>query len=1027
MDQLLNEISQALSASLNPEVNTRVAAELKLSQLMEVGGTLLQRKYVPEHWSPFFPAFKGNPPALELKEKIRDAVLHGLSDPERKIRSIAGYILSTIAQSDWPDEYPNLFALLTELLSSGSSDSVDGAMRVFAEFIKSELSEDQILPVLRQLLPVLLGIIGSPERYSQLTRSRALSVFYQCVQVLFMVKDEHPQAVKEATDHVLPTWLGALKVLLEIDPRQDVASSEHWDGLTIRLQVFKIIERITYGFSRAMSSSLPAFMALALSHLEQLFPTFHAYYLQSGSALVPGTSEDPAEVDLLTRLASAILEFIATATRTNSGQAWLASQSVKDVVPTLIRHTVAWAQMTTDEEEYWATDANAFIADEANSEESWTIRDTGCDLTEVLIDRVPAETLQGLLAVTKQIVQDSMQGRSSGATDWWKRLESVLAILGSAAYEISDQPTGSAVDPVRDVGALLTDVVPSLLGLRDFPFLQGRSFVFASKYSKILPPQMTSQYISAALEMLEHQGTPIPVKVSAIMAIKFFTTRFSDDNEPGYGEVVVHAPRILRNLTPLLGVTSEDSLNLVVDALFPVIEMGESGWLTPEITEPLVAALMDVWVKNIKDPVLLSSLSDIFLALAKCPVPTVYQAVVKNTVPTLANAISHSGAGENWISSSAIDLVTSLMRGATKGQLGEGFFAVLGPALFNCILVTEDREVIQNGIECLTMVIRKGCDQLMNFVLPTTGETGMTLVLKVVAAQLGPTTLESEAGGLFIGDLIVHLLRNAMADSEQLRAVLPELLGVLVRRMETAKTATFMQSLIIPFAYLIHERLNEVLTLLESMSVGTTNGLDVLIKAWCENAEAIQGTWPQIMSVVALCDLFVCDNPTLRSIHVKGDMIIKPETKDVPTEWASIPFPVKALKILINELQNSAEDPLAYQQGKMHAPANADVDLDAEEDDGDEWADEEDLYRGLKNEELGFLSQYLDETPMGDGDDAASIDSDMKDDPISRVEIRPHLVNFFRQCAQSNVNDFSRVADELNVEEMIILKKAISG
>lgn len=34
-------------------------------------------------------------------------------------------------------------------------------MQVFSEFIKSDLTEDQILPVLRQLLPVLLNILGS--------------------------------------------------------------------------------------------------------------------------------------------------------------------------------------------------------------------------------------------------------------------------------------------------------------------------------------------------------------------------------------------------------------------------------------------------------------------------------------------------------------------------------------------------------------------------------------------------------------------------------------------------------------------------------------------------------------------------------------------------------------------------------------------------------------------------------------------------------------------------------------------------
>jgi hypothetical protein len=73
------------------------------------------------------------------------------------------HTLSSIANSDWPDEYPDLLSSLIGLLSSGSSDSVHGAMQVFTEFIKSDLTEDQILPVLRDLLPVLLSILGAPE------------------------------------------------------------------------------------------------------------------------------------------------------------------------------------------------------------------------------------------------------------------------------------------------------------------------------------------------------------------------------------------------------------------------------------------------------------------------------------------------------------------------------------------------------------------------------------------------------------------------------------------------------------------------------------------------------------------------------------------------------------------------------------------------------------------------------------------------------------------------------------------------
>lgn len=46
-------------------------------------------------------------------------------------------------------------------------------MQVFTEFIKQDLTEDQILPVLRDLLPVLLSILGDHEvRQCTLSRSR---------------------------------------------------------------------------------------------------------------------------------------------------------------------------------------------------------------------------------------------------------------------------------------------------------------------------------------------------------------------------------------------------------------------------------------------------------------------------------------------------------------------------------------------------------------------------------------------------------------------------------------------------------------------------------------------------------------------------------------------------------------------------------------------------------------------------------------------------------------------------------------
>lgn len=65
-------------------------------------------------------------------------------------------------------------------------------------------------------------------------------MFRQCVEALYMVKEQHPSAVTEATTSVLPTWLNAFQVLLAIDPQADVANEDNWDGLAVRTEVYRV-------------------------------------------------------------------------------------------------------------------------------------------------------------------------------------------------------------------------------------------------------------------------------------------------------------------------------------------------------------------------------------------------------------------------------------------------------------------------------------------------------------------------------------------------------------------------------------------------------------------------------------------------------------------------------------------------------------------------------------------------------------------------------------------------------------------
>jgi hypothetical protein len=282
--------------------------------------------------------------------------------------------------------------------------------------------------------------------------------------------------------------------------------------------------------------------------------------------------------------------------------------------------------------------------------------------------------------------------------------------------------------------------------------------------------------------------------------------------------------------------------------------------------------------------------------------------VVKAALPPLSSAIANAKKEESWVTSTAIELVTSLVRGAPEPRLGDGFFSIVAPALFAALAGAEDRDIIQvcdqftlflksiplklvqNGIECLTLTIRKDCNQVTSW-KDAEGRNGLDYVLKLVAKLLEN---QDESGGLVIGDLIIHLFRRA---GEAILPVLPQLLQAMVARMRTAKTATFLQvsqtvllmdhkhnstlqSLVCPFAFLINNQRDTILNLLESTNIEGRSGLDILIQTWCENAETFQGFWSSRISTLGLTNLLMSERHSLQNLTVKGELIVKPETKN---------------------------------------------------------------------------------------------------------------------------------------------------
>lgn len=121
-----------------------------------------------------------------------------------------------------------------------------------------------------------------------------------------------------------------------------------------------------------------------------------------------------------------------------------------------------------------------------------------------------------------------------------------------------------------------------------------------------------------------------------------------------------------------------------------------------------------------------------------------------------------------------------------------------------------------------------------------------------------------------------------------------------------------------------------------------------------------QGFWNGKVSTIGLVQLFLNGRESLNRIIVKGDFVIteansntimtRAKARNNPDQFQAIPFPAKALKILLHDVQNSIES-----SGTKGAGIMTD---DAESDDGDdEWADDGAEFTAAGGDrDLAFLS-----------------------------------------------------------------------
>lgn len=178
--------------------------DLSLRQLAAV----MLTKYAEDHWNA--EGAEGVEVTAvapdQAKQMIRKILPNGLYDPNSKIRVSVAYTISTIASSDWPNTWTELFDIIVKCLG-GNEDSIHGAMQVLVEFTHN--LNNQISIVGPIILSEIYRIFEAEQVYSTKTRSCAVTIFKSLLKSINEFIDTKEEKAK-MLDPVLPIFINKL-------------------------------------------------------------------------------------------------------------------------------------------------------------------------------------------------------------------------------------------------------------------------------------------------------------------------------------------------------------------------------------------------------------------------------------------------------------------------------------------------------------------------------------------------------------------------------------------------------------------------------------------------------------------------------------------------------------------------------------------------------------------------------------------------------------------------------------------------
>ncbi|EWC47969.1 hypothetical protein DRE_02851 [Drechslerella stenobrocha 248] len=997
-----NELFQLYSQDGFPLALINLAATTDLDFTSRQAAIVYLRTFIDGCWSPPYDKYAGPPIKDEVKQQVRSSLLQLLSDKERKIRSAAAFNVSRIASHDFPEEWPSLLQDLLSAIPTATDEQLHGLLKVLTDLVEDGFSEEQFFAVAHQLVEVLYHVATSEVRPSNI-RSLAVQTVRSCIELLEMVKEDHPGPVEQFATKVVDVWMAFFAQILEKPFLQlSGTNDEEYHGLvTLKLQSYKTIGKIVSVFSGTMTKYMPSLFQATWAEMNAAKEKYVKDFVEGDTdGRLSNIDGLPYTLDLL-MLEEA--DFLQTCLRSKSVKEEFlrAINASTQPLEHMVYACVLLAQITGEDEGLWELDYNVFVAEETAMTANFTTRTAASDLVTRLLDWLKTPVLTALVGFAAQ--------NHAG----WKAAEASFYLLEQAIVSESEDPATAFAKVSPDmITGLLSNLKKSLT--HDNLFLRSRGWLLGSTLTRVQSPallEFLNDFVPGCIQIASSDPSEI-VKISAIRAIETISENVNAEN------IVYYQPDIVRSIGAFVGSQSaedreeaQDALCVLANTLKAALRLQPKLALDPSshVFELLFtlgeSGASNVYLSNLIQEIVddtAETLPDDFVTLCNQAIPLIIKVLD-------ADSYEH----DNPFTNLAAELLATILRNAT-GPLPSGIVATLMPRLAQCLLQSFETSLLQSGAEALKCIVEHDTQQLLQW-HDGNGKSGLELVLLIIDRLLGPGLPDQSA--LEIGGLAAEVVDKA---SQELGPYLPVLLQGVAKRLAIATATNLIQSLIVVFARLVIKQPVDVVNFLATNLIGEQSGLQVVLSAWLENSNVFSGYAEIKQNVVALANLYALNDPRVAAVSVQGDQIVeqtsrimtRAQRKNNPIRHTSVSAPLKILKVLVMELGSGSANASTW---KVDMAGSKGVEEPVADDD-DEWDDEDDV--------LDLGSQAVKQALLGLGEETERSTSALRrggDD-----DTQAFVINFFREASSKNISGFHELSNQLSAEEKQTLSRVIN-